>query len=92
MCLIKYDETNIDKYFLSPYVTMQEHNGNITFYNHIFATSITLTDFSKHMNDFMNMMQDGSDEESLLEFFEEKIPSYSAQEVLSLFLNKGVIV
>ena len=91
MYLMKYDKTNIDKYFLSPYVKIQENNGNITFYNHIFETSITLTDFSKYMDDFISMMQDGSDEESLLKFFEENIAAYSSEEVLSLFLNKGVI-
>lgn len=92
MYLIKYDKTNIDKYFLSPYIKIQEHNGNITFYNHIFETSITLTDFSKYMNDFINMMQDGNDEESLLKFFKETITAYSSEEILTLFLHKGVIV
>ena len=65
MYLNKYDETNIDKYFLSPYVKIQEHNGNITFYNHIFETSITLTDFSGNMSGFLNMMENGNDERSL---------------------------
>ncbi len=92
MCLTKYDRTNIDKYFLSPYLKIQEYNGNITFCNHIFETSITLTEFSKCMNDFINMMQDGNDEESLLNFFEENITAYSSEEVLTLFLHKGVIV
>ena len=92
MYLIKYDKTNIDKYFLSPYVKIQEDNGNIIFYNHIFETSITLTDFSKYMNDFINMMQIGNDEESLLKFFEENITAYSSNDVLRLFLDKGVII
>lgn len=92
MCLTKYDKANIDKYFLSPYVKIQEHSGNIIFYNHIFETSIMLTDFSKHMNSFINMLQDGNDEESLLKFFKENITSYSPEEVLTLFLQKGVIV
>lgn len=91
MRIIKYDVANVNKYFLSPYIEIQEHNSGITFYNHIFETSVTLTDFSKYMNDFMNMMQNGADEERLLKFFEKNITAYSAEEVLSLFLNKGVI-
>lgn len=92
MYLTKYNKTNVDKYFLSPYVKIQEQNGNITFYNHIFETSITLTDFSKYMNDFIDMIKDGNNEESLLKFFEENIKAYSSEEVLALFLHKGVIV
>lgn len=92
MYLTKYTEKNINKYFLSPYVKIQDDNNNIIFYNHIFETSITLTEFSKYMNAFIDLMQDGIDEEGLLKFFKENITAYSPEEVLALFLQKGVIV
>ena len=92
MCLIKYDKDNIGKYFLSPYVCIQEYGGAVTFCNHIFETRITLTDFSKYMSEFLDIMHGGSDEERLLEFFKGKITVSPPEEVLSLFLNKGVII
>lgn len=92
MYLIKYNKENIDKYFLSPYVKICECDGNITFYNHIFETSITLTDFSMCMNEFIKVLENGACEELLYKYFKENISAYSPDEILSLFIRKGVIV
>ena len=44
------------------------------------------------MNEFIKVLENGACEELLYKYFKENISAYSPDEILSLFMRKGVIV
>ena len=85
-----YDETNINRFYLSPYLKLDCRNGAICFLQTLTGKSFVIPGGSEKLEMLLDEMRDGKEREDLLFLLGRIFGNYDSEELLIGMLQMGV--
>jgi hypothetical protein len=86
-----YTAQNISRFYLSPYVEYLEDNGKLCFrndlFNHVVITPVCSSDSGK----YLERIRQGISGEELIILTAEMFPGSDPEELISVFMQKGIL-
>jgi hypothetical protein len=88
--IVRYSESNLDKYYLSPYVRYSLNNNRVYFSQWLFAKDLCLDCEPNSMQNFLEELASGLEQDQLIKKLKD-IFKDQARQVLALLLKNGII-